>query len=128
MRGGEVVQDRSEGGDNAKAAEGLVLALRDGGNKDEAATQAIRYAGLDPLNRKLMVEVQAARLTDPQAHPLSSDELTALEQAVDALKSADGAQALGWNVYKANDVAARKPGSVNRPIGSRMNPPRSVSS
>ncbi len=29
-------------GDNAKAAEGLVLALRDGGNKDEAATQAIR--------------------------------------------------------------------------------------
>ena len=92
-------------GDNAKAAEGLVLALRDGGNKDEAATQAIRYAGLDPLNRKLMVEVQAARLTDPQAHPLSADELTALEKAVDELKSADGAQALGWSVYKANDLS-----------------------
>lgn len=92
-------------GDNAKAAEGLVLALRDGGNKDEAATQAIRYAGLDALNRKLMVEVQSARLTDPQAHPLSPDELTALEKAVDELKSADGAQALGWSVYKANDVA-----------------------
>ncbi len=92
-------------GDNAKAAEGLVLVLRDSGNKDEAAAQAIHYAGLDPLNRKLMVEVQAARLTDPQAHPLSADETTALAKAVDELKSADGAQALGWNLYKANDVA-----------------------
>ncbi len=92
-------------GDNAKAAEGLVLALRDGGNKDEAAAQAIHYAGLDPLNRKLMVEVQAARLTDPQARPLSADETTALAKAVDEMKSADGAQALGWSVYKANDVA-----------------------
>ena len=92
-------------GDNAKAAEGLVLAVRDGGNKDEAATLAIRYAGLDPLNRKLMVEVQSARLTDPQAHPLSADEMTALVKAVDESKSADGAQALGWSVYKANDVA-----------------------
>ena len=52
-----------------------------------------------------MVEVQAARLTDPQAHPLSPDELTALQKSVDDLKSADGAQALGWNVYKANDLA-----------------------
>ncbi len=92
-------------GPNAKAAEGLVLALRDAGNMPDATKLAFQYASLDPLNRKLMVEVAAAGLSDPKAAPLTHDEMMALTDATDAARSADGAQALGWHLYKANDVA-----------------------
>ena len=91
-------------GPNAKAAEGLVLALRDAGNLSEATKLAFQYASLDPLNRKLMVEVAAAALSDPKAVPLTHDEMTAVMTAADATRSSDGAQALGWSLYKANDV------------------------
>lgn len=92
-------------GVDAKAAEGLVLALRDAGNAPEARRLAFQYAGLDPLNRTLMVEVAAAALSDPKAPPLSPEEWRAVMEATDALKSSEGAQALGWNLYRRNDVA-----------------------
>jgi hypothetical protein len=92
-------------GQNAKAAEGLVLTLRDAGNLPEARRLAVQYAGLDPLNRKLLVELQSAGLADPKAPALSRDEVAALGRAVDDLKSSDGAQALGWSLFKAGDVA-----------------------
>ena len=91
---------------DAKAAEGLVLTLRDAGNATEARKLAFQYAGLDPLNRKLMVEVAAAALSDPKAPPLTPDETKAVMEATEALKSPDGAQALGWHLYQGNDVAA----------------------
>ena len=93
-------------GTNAKAAEGLVLALRDGGSAAEARSLAFQYAGLDPLNRKLMVEIAASGLSDTKVPPLSPEELAATMEATDALRSSDGAQALGWHFYKQNDVAA----------------------
>ena len=92
-------------GPNAKAAEGLVLALRDGAKLPEATRLAFQYAGLDPLNRKLMVEIAAAGLADPNAVPLTHDELATVMDATDTLKSSDGAQALGWHLYKQNDTA-----------------------
>ena len=92
-------------GVNAKAAEGLVLALRDSGNAAEARKLAFQYAGLDPLNRKLMVEVASAALSDPKAPPLSPDETKTVMDAADTLKSSDGAQALGWHLYQQNDIA-----------------------
>ena len=90
-------------GPNAKAAEGLVLSLRDEGKLPEAQAAAARYAGLDPLNAKLMVEVLSAGLDDAKATPLSAEETARLAGAIEAAKSADGAQALGWHLYKAND-------------------------
>ena len=92
-------------GMNAKAAEGLVLALRDSGNVQEARKLSFQYAGLDPLNRKLMVEVAAAELSDPKAPPLAPDETKTVMDAIDALKSSDGAQALGWHLFRQNDLA-----------------------
>ena len=92
-------------GPDAKAAEGLVLTLRDAGQSPEAIKLAFQYADLDPLNRKLMVEVAALSMSDPKATPLTHEEVAAAMAATDALKSSDGAQALGWYTYKAGDVA-----------------------
>ena len=90
---------------NAKAAEGLVLALRAEGKISEAQKSAEAYAALDPLNRKLMVEVLCAALDDPKATALTADETTALAKAIEDEKSSDGAQAFGWHLYRTNDVA-----------------------
>lgn len=92
-------------GSDSKAAEGLVLAVRDSGDIDQARKLAISYAGLGEGNRKLMVEALSAALTDPKAKAPTDAELSTLTQAVDSAKSADGAQALGWHFYKANNFA-----------------------
>lgn len=92
-------------GPDAKAAEGLVLTARDAGDAPEARKLAFQYVGLDPLNRKLMVEVAAAALSDPKAPLPSPDEVRAVMEATDALKSSESAQALGWHLYRGNDVA-----------------------
>lgn len=89
---------------NAKAAEGLVLAVRDGGDLDAASRLALQYADLDPANRKLMVEIQSAALSDPKSGEPAADALAALTKAVVDAKSADGAQALGWHAYRRNDL------------------------
>jgi len=91
---------------DAKAAEGLVLTLRGGGKIAEAEKLSVQYAGLGPLNRKLMIEVLTAALADPSATPLAPDDLVTLSQAIDQAKSADGAQLYGWHLYNANDVAS----------------------
>ncbi len=91
-------------GPNGKAAEGLVLAFRDGGNGDQARRLAIQYGGLDQLNRKLMIETLSAALTDPKSAAPTDDELAAFKQAIDDEKSPDGAQSLGWHLYKVNDL------------------------
>ena len=93
-------------GSDPKAAEGLVLALRDGGDADLARKVSIENAGLGDGNRKLMVEALSAALTDPKAAALTATDLSALTRAVDEAKSADGAQTLGWHFYKASNLAA----------------------
>jgi tetratricopeptide (TPR) repeat protein len=89
-----------------KAAEGLVLTLRGAGKIADAQRLAVQYAGLGPLNRKLMIEVLTAALNDPAATPLSPDDLVTLSQAIDLAKSSEGAQLYAWHLYNANDVAA----------------------
>jgi len=92
-------------GPDPKAAEGLVLTLRSAGRIADAQKLAVQYAGLGPLNRKLMIEVLTAALNDPAATPLSPDDLVTLSQAIDLAKSSDGAQLYAWHLYNANDVA-----------------------
>ena len=94
-----------QGAPNPKAAEGLVLTLRAANKIAEAQKLAVQYAPLDHLNRKLMVEVLSANLDNPDATPLSSDDLASLARAIDVEQSADAAQSFGWHVYKANDLA-----------------------
>jgi tetratricopeptide (TPR) repeat protein len=92
-------------GPDAKAAEGLVLTLRGAGRIADAQKLAVQYAGLSPLNRKLMIEVLTAALNDPAATPLSPDDLVTLSQAIDQAKSSEGAQLFAWRSYNANDIA-----------------------
>jgi tetratricopeptide (TPR) repeat protein len=94
-----------QAGPNAKAAEGLVLTLRAADKIAEAEKLATQYAPLGPLNRKLMVEVLSANLDNPNATPLSADDLASLARAIDLEQSADAAQGFGWHVYKTNDLA-----------------------
>ena len=61
-------------GPDPKAAEGLVLTLRGAGKIADAQKFAVQYAGLGPLNRKLMIEVLTAALSDPAATPLAPDD------------------------------------------------------
>lgn len=91
------------GGPSAKAAEGLVLALRDGGKPGEAVAAAQQYASLGPDNRKLMVEVLVTNLDGKVALP--TDAMTALGTAIDDTRAADAAQALGWHLFKAKAFA-----------------------
>ena len=93
-------------GTDPKAAEGLVLAVRESGDLDQARKLAISYAGVGEGNRKVMVDALSEALTDPKAKAPTEAELSTLTQAVNAGKSADGAQALGWHYYKAKDFAA----------------------
>lgn len=87
-----------------KAAEGLVLALRDGGKMPEALKLAPQFAALGPLNRKLAMEVTVANLAGATA-PLPADQAVALGAAIDAEKSADAAQSFGWSLFKTGDIA-----------------------
>ena len=93
-------------GPDPKAAEGLVLTLRGAGKIADAQRLAVQYAGLGPLNRKLMIEVLTAALNDPAATQLSPDDLVTLSQAIELAKSSEGAQLYAWRLYNANDVAA----------------------
>ena len=92
-------------GPDAKAAEGLVLSLRDAGKLADARKLALQYAPLGPLNRKLMIETLTAALNDPTAPPLSPDDLATLTKAIDEEKSSDGAQLFAWRLYNAKDVS-----------------------
>ena len=92
-------------GPEPKAAEGLVLTLRGAGKIADAQRLAVQYAGLGPLNRKLMIEVLTTALNDPGATPLSPDDLVTLSQAIELAKSSEGAQLYAWHLYSANDVA-----------------------
>ncbi|WP_131113050.1 hypothetical protein [Lichenihabitans psoromatis] len=94
-----------QNGANPKSAEGLVLTLRDGGKLADAQKAAIQYADLDHPNRKLMIEILSANLGAPGATPLNPADLAMLGRAIDTEASADGAQAYGWSLYKADDLA-----------------------
>jgi cellulose synthase operon protein C len=92
-------------GPEAKAAEGLVLTLREGGNIQEAQKLALQYAPLDRANRKLMVDLLTASIDDSKSAPLSVGDLAMLVKAIDTEQSFEGAQVYGWHLYRVNDLA-----------------------
>ena len=93
-----------QGTPSPKAAEGLVLALRDGGKTPEAIELSQTYAGLGPLNQKLMVEILTTALADAKT-PLTPAQQAALATGIDAQKSADAAQSYGWSRFKSGDLS-----------------------
>lgn len=86
---------------NAKATEGLILAIRNGGALDQAEALAYQHRDLDPLIRKLFVEIVASDITGPTAKALTPERQARLEDFVSRDNSALGAQALGWSLYNA---------------------------
>jgi tetratricopeptide (TPR) repeat protein len=92
-------------GPNPKAAEGLVLTLRAAEKLPEAERLALQYAPLGPLNRKLMVEVIGAVLSDPKSEPVSTEDLATFTKAIDEQHLAEGAQIWGWRLFNANDLS-----------------------
>lgn len=93
-------------GQDPKAAEGLTLSLRASHDPVGARKAALQYAPLGADNRRLMVDIMTTTLADPNAGPVSGDELAALGSAVDELKSQDGAQALALYADGKKDKAA----------------------
>lgn len=89
-----------------KLAEGYVLALRGLGRFAEA--EALAAQGLAaPASRAAYIDLVAERLTRPgERTPVAPDVLARYAGAVQAARSADGAQALGWYALAARQPAA----------------------
>lgn len=90
-------------GPDPKAAEGLVLSLRGSHALPAAREAALRYAALGPDNRRLMLEIVTAAITDPTAGTVSDAELAAFGDAVNDARSEDGAQALLFRADQKKD-------------------------
>ncbi|HEY5796770.1 MAG TPA: hypothetical protein VIU82_17310 [Bosea sp. (in: a-proteobacteria)] len=88
-----------------KYVEGYILALRNAGDLDQAEELAYRHRESDVLIRKAYIEIVASDITGPTAKLLTSDRQARLEEIITRDKSALGAQALGWNLYNAQNFA-----------------------
>lgn len=86
---------------NAKAIEGLILALRQGGNPEQAEALAYQHREIDPLIRKQFVEIVASGITGPAAKALTPERQAQFEAFILRDQSALGAQALGWSLYNS---------------------------
>jgi tetratricopeptide (TPR) repeat protein len=85
-----------------KAAEGYALALRQQGQLSEAEGIAYEWRNASPLVAKLFVEIVATALTQPNPAAIDNTRLTRMEEVVEATKSVNGSQALGWYHYNKN--------------------------
>ncbi|MCW6508393.1 hypothetical protein [Lichenifustis flavocetrariae] len=90
-----------------KSSEGLALTLREEGKLAEALDLAMSSRDLAPDNRKAFIQVMSGLLTatTPPVTP-KPDQIAAFVTAVDTAKDAVGAQAYGWSLMKAKQVAA----------------------
>ncbi len=88
-----------------KHVEGYILALRNGGDLEQAEDLAYRHREADVLIRKAFIEIVASDITGPTARVLSPERQTRLEEIIIRDKSALGAQALGWSLYNAKNFA-----------------------
>lgn len=92
-----------------KNIEGVVLSLRNMGKTEEALAFAKRYGKTSPEVTKEYIEIISASLTSENAEKsISDEELATFEKAVFAIKSATGAQALGWKKLKEKDSKGAK--------------------
>ncbi|WP_230533048.1 hypothetical protein [Microvirga roseola] len=85
-----------------KAAEGYALALRQQGQLQEAEELAYEWRDADPLIAKLYVEIVAMALTEPNPGTVEAGRLSRTAGVVETVKSAMGAQALGWYYYNTS--------------------------
>jgi cellulose synthase operon protein C len=85
-----------------KAAEGFALALRQQGQLLEAEATAYEWRNASPLVAKLFVEIVATALTQPNPAAIDDARLARMEEVVEASKSVNGSQALGWYHYNKN--------------------------
>ena len=88
-----------------KAAEGYALALRQQGQLPEAEAAAYEWRNASALVAKLFIEIVATALTQPNPATLDDTRLARMEEVVEATKSVNGSQALGWYHYNKNGFA-----------------------
>ncbi len=97
-------------GNDLKNVEGVTLSLRNLGKMDEAFALAARFADKSDDIRNEYIEIAAAALTDEQATlKISDSDLSTLKSYVYAAKSALGAQALGWKLFRDKGPAEARP-------------------
>ena len=88
-----------------KSVEGVILSLRNLNHREEALQLSRQYAGQTPELKKIYVELISAGLTDQETPlALEEEELKTFEKSVFELKSALGAQALGWHRLEAKET------------------------
>lgn len=85
--------------ENAKVAQGAVLALRALGKAGDAETLAYRWHEADPAIALLYIDGVQADLTRPKPAAVDEDRLKRFGALVASDQSGDGAQALGWYAY-----------------------------
>ena len=89
-----------------KITEGLIIALRNLHQDDEAEALAYRGAQHDDSLRGVYVEIVADRLTRKRPAPPDEAGMRRFADVVVASKSANGAQALGWYSFNARQFSA----------------------
>lgn len=92
--------------DTPKRSEGLALALRDENRVPEAERILLTRVQSDAPSAKLLIELVSASLLDPKAPEPAPEVSAAFVAAVDRTKSAEGAQAYGWHLYRVGQTAA----------------------
>lgn len=97
-------------GSDLKNVEGVILSLRNLGKMDEAYALAGRFADKSDDIRKEYIEIVAGALTDERsALKISDNDLPAFKTYLYAAKSALGAQALGWKLFRDKGPAEARP-------------------
>lgn len=94
------------GAPNPKAAEGLVLAMRNLGELEQAEALAYQHRDADALIRKAYIEIVATDITGPTARSLIPERRARYEEVINRDHSALGAQTLGWSLYNNGEFAA----------------------
>ncbi|WP_181706975.1 tetratricopeptide repeat protein [Chthonobacter rhizosphaerae] len=96
-------------GDDAKATEGLILAVRNKG--DTAAAEAMAYdnRAKAPEIAKVYVEIVSATLTDTVTEDYPAARFAAFQTVVDELKSPLGAQSAGWYLFNRGEFKVAAP-------------------
>lgn len=85
--------------DEAKIAQGRILALQSLGRRADAETLAYQWRDADPAVTLLYIGLVEPDLTRPKPIAIDEDRLKRFSDVVVAQQSGDGAQALGWYAY-----------------------------
>ncbi len=92
--------------EDAKVAQGAVIALRATNQATEAEALAYRWREADPALTLLYLDSVEADLTKPKPVALAPDRLKQFGGVTTTTQSGDGAQALGWYAYNVGQYKA----------------------